>query len=47
MGNNLNQIARAIHSQEWQPFNRIQVVAALTSIQRELALIQSENTGDS
>lgn len=47
MGNNLNQIARAIHSQEWQPLDRIQVVAALTSIQRELALIQSENTGDS
>lgn len=36
LGNNLNQIARAIHSQEWKPVDRVQVVAALASIQREL-----------
>jgi hypothetical protein len=46
MGNNLNQIARDIHSQEWKPVDCIQVIAALTSIQRELALIKSENTHD-
>ncbi|EKL02883.1 bacterial mobilization family protein [Vibrio cholerae CP1035(8)] len=46
MGNNLNQIARAIHSQEWKPVDRVQVIAALASIQRELASIKSENTLD-
>ena len=46
MGNNLNQIARAIHNQEWKPVDRIQVIAVLASIQRELALIKSENTHD-
>jgi hypothetical protein len=46
MGNNLNQIARAIHSQEWKPVDRVQVIAALASIQRELTLIKSENTHD-
>ena len=43
MGNNLNQIARAIHSQDWKPVDRIQIIAALSGIQRELALIQSES----
>lgn len=46
MGNNLNQIARAIHSQEWKPVDRVQVIAALVSIQRELSLIKSESTHD-
>ena len=46
MGNNLNQIARAIHRQEWQPVDRVQVIAALASIQRELASIKSENWHD-
>ncbi len=46
MGNNLNQIARAIHSEGWNPLDRIQIIAALVSIQRELALIKSENTND-
>lgn len=46
MGNNLNQIARAIHNQEWKPVDRVQVIAALASIQRELALIKSESTHD-
>lgn len=46
MGNNLNQIARAIHSQEWKPVDRVQVIAALTSLQRELALIKLAHTHD-
>ena len=46
IGNNLNQIARAIHSQEWKPVDRVQVVAALASIQRELALLKSEHSQD-
>lgn len=46
MGNNLNQIARAINSQEWRPIDRVQVIAALASIQRELASLKSDNTHD-
>lgn len=46
MGNNLNQIARAIHSQEWKPVDRIQILSALASLQRELTSIKSENTHD-
>ncbi|MGL4919362.1 MAG: MobC family plasmid mobilization relaxosome protein, partial [Plesiomonas shigelloides] len=46
LGNNLNQIARAINSHEWKPIDRIQIVAALTTIQRELALLKTENSHD-
>lgn len=46
LGNNLNQIARAINSHEWKPIDRIQIVAALTTIQRELARIKAENSHD-
>ena len=46
LGNNLNQIARAINSQKWRPVDRIQVVAALASIQRELAAIREEHSHD-
>ncbi len=46
MGNNLNQIARAIHSQDWKPVDRVQIIAALSSLQRELNLMRMENTHD-
>lgn len=46
MGNNLNQMARAIHSQDWQPVDRVQIIAALSSIQRELNLMRMENAKD-
>lgn len=46
IGNNLNQIARAINSQDWKPVDRIQVISALSSIQRELAELKKENSGD-
>ena len=46
MGNNLNQIARAIHGQGWNPIDRVQVISALVSIQRELSLFRVENTHD-
>lgn len=45
IGNNLNQIARAIHSQEWKPVDRVQVISALSSLQREISILRSENTG--
>lgn len=46
IGNNLNQIARAINSQEWKPVDRIQVISALSAIQRELTELKRENSGD-
>ncbi|MFL7013724.1 MobC family plasmid mobilization relaxosome protein [Enterovibrio norvegicus] len=42
MGNNLNQIARAINSQDWKPVDRVQIVAALSGLQRELNLIRTK-----
>ncbi|MEZ8633767.1 MobC family plasmid mobilization relaxosome protein, partial [Vibrio lentus] len=46
MGNNLNQIARAIHNQDWKPVDRVQIIAALSSLQRELNLMRMENAKD-
>ena len=42
MGNNLNQIARAIHSQDWKPVDRVQVVSALMNIERTLQDLKRE-----
>ncbi|EMI4253711.1 MobC family plasmid mobilization relaxosome protein [Vibrio vulnificus] len=46
MGNNLNQIARAIYSQDWKPVDRVQIITALSSLQRELSLMRMEHTAD-
>ncbi|MBF4396028.1 MobC family plasmid mobilization relaxosome protein, partial [Vibrio anguillarum] len=46
MGNNLNQIARALHNQDWKPVDRVQIIAVLSSLQRELNLIRMENAKD-
>ncbi|KAA8663459.1 MULTISPECIES: MobC family plasmid mobilization relaxosome protein [Vibrio] len=46
MGNNLNQIARAINSQDWKPVDRVQIVAALSSLQRELNLIRTKKNAN-
>ena len=46
IGNNLNQIARAINSEEWKPIDRVQIISALTDIQRELEDIKLEHTHD-
>ena len=43
MGNNLNQIARAINSQDCKPVDRVQIIAALSSLQRELNLMRVSN----
>jgi len=36
IGNNLNQIARRVNSGEWGPVDRVQIIAALAGIEREL-----------
>lgn len=37
IGNNLNQVARRVNSGEWGAMDRVQVVAALAAVERELA----------
>ena len=41
IGNNLNQIARRVNTAEWGPAERVQVLAALASIERELAGVRA------
>jgi hypothetical protein len=43
LGNNLNQIARAVNRGEWGPSDRVQVVAALNAIERELSELRKES----
>lgn len=42
MGNNLNQIARRLNSGEWSAHDRVQVVAALLTLERELQLLREQ-----
>ncbi len=42
IGNNLNQIARAINIHQSKPLERVQILAALASIQRELAALKDD-----
>ncbi|HEJ6181741.1 MobC family plasmid mobilization relaxosome protein [Pseudomonas aeruginosa] len=41
IGNNLNQIARRVNTAEWGPAERVQVLAALAGIERELAGVRA------
>jgi len=36
IGNNLNQVARKVNTQEWSGSDRVHVIAALAAIEREL-----------
>ena len=40
IGNNLNQIARRLNSAEWGPMDRLQVLAALAAISRDLEVLR-------
>ncbi len=41
IGNNLNQIARRVNTAEWGAADRVQVIAALAGIERELATLRA------
>ena len=41
VGNNMNQIARKVNTGEWGPVDRVAVIAALSSIERELAELRA------
>lgn len=43
IGNNLNQLARRVNTGDWGASDRVQVVAALNAIERELAALRAEN----
>lgn len=40
IGNNLNQIARRLNSAEWGPMDKLQVLAALAAISRDLEVLR-------
>lgn len=40
IGNNLNQIARAVNRQAWGPSDRVQILAALGGIEAELEALR-------
>lgn len=40
IGNNINQIARAVNTGTWGPSDTVQIVAQLSGIERELAAIR-------
>lgn len=46
IGNNLNQIAKAIHSKDWPPIERVHILTALNAIDRELALLRERHAHD-
>jgi hypothetical protein len=41
IGNNLNQIARRVNSGEWGAVDKVQVIAALAAVERELAELRA------
>ncbi len=43
LGNNLNQIARAVNTKDWGAVERVQIVAHLAAIQRQLAAIRADH----
>ncbi|RMZ61617.1 plasmid mobilization relaxosome protein MobC, partial [Vibrio anguillarum] len=36
----------ALHNQDWKPVDRVQIIAVLSSLQRELNIIRMENAKD-
>ena len=45
LGNNVNQIARAVHREQWNPIDRIDVIARLCAIQRDIERLKVEARG--
>lgn len=41
IGNNLNQIGRKVNTAEWGPADRLPILGAMTSIERELAALRA------
>lgn len=47
IGNNLNQIARRLNSDEWGVIDRVRILTALSAISRDLATLKSEAKNES
>lgn len=45
LGNNLNQIARKVNA-KGEPLDRVQILAALSAVEREIAELRREYTND-
>ncbi|WP_351011916.1 MobC family plasmid mobilization relaxosome protein [Shewanella sp. S1-58-MNA-CIBAN-0166] len=46
IGNNLNQIARAINRSQWNSIDKVSVISELVNIQRSMAIIKTEHSND-
>ena len=46
IGNNLNQIARVMNSDQWRPVDRLHVISVLYGLQRDLNALRQEHTLD-
>lgn len=46
LGNNLNQIARALNGEHFSALDRVHLMSALSALQRDLDVIREEYTGD-
>ncbi len=44
IGNNLNQIARRLNAGDWGPADRLQVIAALSSVERSLDALRARES---
>ena len=45
LGNNVNQIARTVHLEQWNPIDRVDVIARLSAVQRDLERLKVEARG--
>ena len=46
IGNNINQIARAIHLSQWKDIDQVKALAHLVSIKQEISRLRIEATRD-
>ena len=45
LGNNVNQIARTVQRERWKPIDRVDVIARLAAIQRDIERLKVEARG--
>ncbi|MGR5283509.1 MobC family plasmid mobilization relaxosome protein [Photobacterium damselae] len=46
IGNNINQLTKAIHHQDWKPIDRVTALAYLIGIERELLALRRNFSND-
>ncbi len=46
IGNNMNQLAKAVHHQDWKPIDRVKALTYLAGLERELTSLRKEFSHD-